>query len=122
MEIIRHPGFLEIMLPEFFELDPRTDNFSRIFSAEQPGTHSLLINLTGHVRVPRYRDIQEELHFCRALEDAFRSITDDIEIIIFLVNSKTHEAIKPYAKMLRNAGFNVKVSTNRRKMVAILSY
>ncbi len=122
MEIVRHPSFLEIILPEFFELDPRTDNFSRIFSAEQPGTHSILINLTGHVRVPRFRDIQEDLHFCRALEDAFKSITDEIEIIVFLVDSRTRKAIKPYAKMLSSAGFNVKVSTNRRKIVAILSY
>lgn len=45
MEIIRHPGYVEINFPELLEPDPPLDNISRLFTAIQPGSSNLLFNL-----------------------------------------------------------------------------
>ncbi len=113
MEIIRHPGYMEFQMPEFFDLDPRMDNLSRIFSAVQPGAHNLLLDLTGYHDKPPARDEVEVLHFTRALGEAFMSITDEVDLIAILVDPEMLEEAKAYAKTLESVGFEVRLFTDR---------
>jgi hypothetical protein len=122
MEIVRHPGYLEIRLPEFFDLDPRIDNLARVFSAVQPGTHNLLLNLTGQLKQPRSRDDAEIVYFSRALEGALKSITVEVEMVAFLVTAKLQNEILQYARLVESAGFDVRVFTNKQRAIGWLGH
>jgi hypothetical protein len=115
MELHRHPGFVEIDYPEFFSRDPRLDNFSRIVTAQQPGTHNLLLNLTGGRGKPAQRDDSEVRHFVRGMIDAFESLSDSVELIAILVRKDQQEAVRPYVRELELLSYDAQFFTDRSR-------
>ncbi len=113
MELHRHPGFVEIAYPEFFGRDPRLDNFSRMVTARQPGTHNLLLNLTGSLGKPEQRDGSDIRHFVRTMKDAFESLSDTVELIAILVRKNQQELTQPYIRELEALGYDVRLFTDR---------
>jgi hypothetical protein len=120
MEIIRHPGFLEIKLPDFFSLDPRTDNLSRVFTAVQPGTTSLLLDITEHRQKNIAPDATDILHGARMLRDALNAMTDNIETIALVVRPSHKDAVEAYRKRLEEYGFKVHLFTDRHRAASWL--
>jgi hypothetical protein len=120
MEIIRHPGFLEIKLPDFFSLDPRTDNLARTLTAVQPGTGKLLLDIThrapGRLRI----DDAAVRHTARMLADALNAMTDNAEMIAFLASASSQEAVTPYLKQLETYGFRVRLFDQKNRAIAWL--
>ncbi len=121
MDIVRHPDFLEYRIPEFFDLDPRIDNLSRLFSASQPGLHHLLLNLEGRAKTHASRDQEEIGYFCRALVAALQSTCDEIEVIGFLVSRQGQEELVPYVQALEGSGYQTRLFTNRHRAEGWLS-
>ena len=105
MEIIRHPGYVEINFPELLDPDPRLDNISRVFTAIQPGTHNMLLNLS------EYRGLVEEVsdsrivHSSRTIVSALESMTDTMEQIAIYVRSRHVPIASAYVRQLERAGF-----------------
>ena len=121
MELHRHPGFVEIAYPEFFSREPRLDNLSRMVSARQPGTHNLMLDLTGHTGRPENRDRSDVRHFVRAINDAFESLSDAVELIALLVRKDQREQSLPYVQELEAAGYDVRLFTERTQAAGWLS-
>lgn len=117
MKIHRHPGFVEISYPEFFDRNPRIDNFSRLFTVSQPGTHNLLVDLSGHSREMAKRDRDDIRHFARALADAFNAMSYNLELIGILARSDQSESLLPYQNELEKLGYGVRIFTERRHAV-----
>ena len=115
MEIRRHPDHLEFKLPEFFDLDPRVDNFSRIFTAVQPGVGNLLLDLSGRGCALRKRDDTEIAYFCRSLASAFAGMTDMVDFIAILARPDDAPHVEPYVRHLEQAGYVAKLFTDRAK-------
>ncbi len=113
MKILRHPGFIEISYPEFFKREPRMDNFCRLFTASQPGTHNLLIDLSGHRGEAQRRDRDDVRRFARALADAFNSMSDNMELIGVLARSDQTTVLQAYVDELERLGYGVRVFTER---------
>ena len=113
MELHRHPGFVEIAYPEFFSRDPRLDNFSRIVTARQPGTHNFLLDLTGGHGKPALRDDSDMRHFVRSMNNAFESLTDSPELIAILVRTTQQALAEPYVRELESLGYNTRLFTDR---------
>jgi len=105
MEILRRCGYLEIRLPELLDLEPRVDNFARIFSAVQPGTHNLLLDLSGDRRRPGRRSHAEIVRIVRTMLAAFRNMKDEVELLAFLVRADQVPHILPYVRLLEQAGY-----------------
>ncbi len=121
MELQRHPGFVEIVYPEFFGREPRLDNFSRIVTARQPGTHNLLLDLSGHQGVPEKRDDTDVRHFVRAMIDAFESLSDAVELVALLVRADQRNAAQSYVRELEAMGYDVRLFTSRHQAHGWLS-
>jgi len=117
MKIHRHPGFIEISYPEFFNREPRIDNFCRLFTISHPGTHNLLIDLSGHCGTPRQRDRDDVRRFARALADAFKSMSDNMELIGILIRSDQASMLQAYIDELERLGYGVRKFTERRNAV-----
>ena len=105
MEILRRSGYLEIRLPELFDLEPRIDNFVRIFSAVQPGTNRLLFDLSKDRRRPTRRSPAEIARTVRVMLDAFRNMKDSVEFLAFLVRTDQIPHVLPYVRLLEQAGY-----------------
>jgi hypothetical protein len=115
MELHRHPGFVEIDYPEFFSRDPRLDNFSRIVTVRQPGTHNLLLNLAGGRGEPAKRDDSEVRHFVRSMNDAFESLSDSVELIAILARRDQQAAAEPFVRELESLGYEARLFTDRNR-------
>jgi hypothetical protein len=105
MEILRRSGYLEIRLPELFDLDPRVGDFGRIFSGVQPGNQNLLFDISGDKQRPRPRSHSEIVHVVRTMVEAFRNMKDSVELLAFLVRTDQIPHISPYVRLLENAGY-----------------
>jgi len=115
MELIRHPGYMEIKFPELLEPDPQLDNIARVFTAVQPGTNNLLINLS------EYRGRKAELseshivHSTRTIVAALESMSDVMEQIAIYVRSDHAPTARAYAQHLEDAGYRTRLFTDRLK-------
>jgi len=121
MESLGHPGFVEIVYPEFFSRDPRLDNLARIVTARQPGTHNLLLDLSGFDGEPAKRDESDVRHFARTMNDAFEAMSDALELLALLVRPEHLQAARPYVRELEACGYDVRLFSERAHAAGWLS-
>ncbi len=117
MEIIRHSGYVEIVFPELLDSDPRLDNITRVFTAIQPGSHNLLINLSGYRGVGGEPSESRVVHSSRVIVAALESMSDSMEQIAIYVRSTQMENVRPYVRQLEMAGFKTRLFTDRSKAI-----
>ena len=115
MEIIRRPGYVEINLPELLDPDPRLDNISRVFTAVQPGTHNMLLNLSEYQGVVVEVSNSRIVHSSRTIVSALESMTDTMEQIAVYVRLRHVAIAEAYVKQLERSGFKTRLFTDMNR-------
>ena len=112
MEIIRRPGYVEINLPELLDPDPRLDNISRVFTAVQPGTHNMLLNLSEYQGLVVEVSNSRIVHSSRTIVSALESMTDTMEQIAVYVRLRHVPIAEAYVMQLERSGFKTRLFTD----------
>lgn len=115
MEILRHPGYVEVRLPELFDLERPYENLSRALTAVQPGSHNLLIDVSGRSRPLPSPDDSDLRHLCRNIADALAAMTDLPELLALLARPSQVPVLRLYLARLEQLGYGMRLFTDRHQ-------
>ncbi len=117
MKIQRYPGYVQVSYPEMFGRNHRLDNLTRMFTAIQPGSRNLLIDISGHSGQAEKRDRDEVRHFARTMADAFKAMSDQMELVGIICRTDQQRLVQAYIDELERLGYGVRLFTEHNAAV-----
>lgn len=115
MNIVRHPGYLEVAIPEFFDLVHRPDKLVLSFSAFQGGQEKLLLDLCQAVPTIAAGDHDRIAHFTQSLLHALESMRDSVAMLAFVTRKDKLPALQPYVDQLEANGYEARLFSDPQK-------
>lgn len=115
MNVVRHAGYLEVEMPEFFELAHRPDKLVLIFSSFQSGQEKLLLELSQAISPTERQDRDQIAQYTQSLLHALENMRDTVEMLAFVTSKEKQAAIQPYVDQLEANGYETRLFSDHQK-------
>ena len=115
MNVVRHAGYLEVEMPEFFDLAHHPERLILIFSSFQGGHEKLLLDISRSTPPAGRPDRDQIAHCVQSLLNALENTRDTVAMLAFLTSKAKVSAVQPYVDQLEANGYETRLFSDQQK-------